>query len=243
MFLERYRNGEREAVWAGLQRLGPNVRHPDSMRDAEDVAAETMRRARQNIETLIVWLEKLGYCFLRRQPWVPPAPDVHQNLAALEEYIKGPIPLSIRAWCEIVGEVCLDGSHEVLEERPGKPSLRVHMGGDMMDGSNARLGVIYEPSGLPLQIEPWINEWRDLEPEDDPEDEVDPYEQLMLTAIGGESLGVKVPNAAADARFGRRYFVEHLRHAFRWGGFPGYADTLWKPTKELDYLAEGLLPI
>jgi len=63
-FLDRYQNGEREQVWVDLNSLGPRVRDKEYFDDAHAVAQETMRRARGNVETLIVRLEKLGCKFL-----------------------------------------------------------------------------------------------------------------------------------------------------------------------------------
>src|SRR5579863_4090048 len=194
-FLERYQNGEREQVWAELNALGPRVRDRAYFADATAVAQETMRRARHNVETLIVRLEKLGYEFqttsgnaagalaglgqalsmlkaadqltarsdgnphvdrLRQQSrgmldnpifknllgslekqsaaptptealknpnvYAPPDKRVVKDLRTFEKSIGGPIPLSLRAWCEIVGSVSLIGSHPVLcfRENPQK---------------------------------------------------------------------------------------------------------------------------
>src|SRR5690349_18970596 len=66
-FIERYQAGEREQVWADLNSLGQRVREKTYVDDAYAVAKETMRRARGNVETLIVRLEKLGYQFPTNQ--------------------------------------------------------------------------------------------------------------------------------------------------------------------------------
>jgi len=47
-YLERYRNGEFEQVWNELQALGPAVRRELNFTQAQDVAAETMRRVERN---------------------------------------------------------------------------------------------------------------------------------------------------------------------------------------------------
>jgi hypothetical protein len=58
-----------------------------------------------------------------------------------------------------------------------------------------------------------------------------------------------VPNAAVDAPLRNEWhettFLNYLRIAFRWGGFPGferYPDEL-RPVEAIAYLTEGLLPI
>jgi hypothetical protein len=89
-----------------------------------------MRRVRSNIEILVPRLHAYGYQFgyawvIEHQgydpdlvttvaeneahrpsvPWRPPLPDVHKRLAELEQVVGGPIPLSLRVWHEVVGQV------------------------------------------------------------------------------------------------------------------------------------------
>jgi hypothetical protein len=63
-FLDRYTAGEWIEVWNDLTALGDGVRHPLYAKDAAAVATETMRRARQNVETLIRRIDTMGYRFL-----------------------------------------------------------------------------------------------------------------------------------------------------------------------------------
>src|SRR5436309_3059403 len=51
-FLERYRGGEHEAVWAELLALGEQVRSEPLYSEARAVAGETMTRGRRNLELL-----------------------------------------------------------------------------------------------------------------------------------------------------------------------------------------------
>jgi hypothetical protein len=211
--IERYQSGEHEQVWADLVSFGPRVREKQYLPDAQAVAQETMRRARHNVETLIVRLEKLGYEFQtaerdareslhglnramgllktvdkltagsdsnpvvekmrqrnRAMPdnplfkgmlgWLQqsaakaaPAdplknPDVYssptervpKDLARCEKSIGGPLPLSLRAWCEIVGSVSLMGSHPVLCFREGGEGtpLTMYMNPDLFQFGSGR---------------------------------------------------------------------------------------------------------
>jgi hypothetical protein len=68
--LERYRSGERREAWDYLVSLGPLVRATPNLQDAIAVAQETMKRARHNVESIIVKLEKLGYTFTQADPAV-----------------------------------------------------------------------------------------------------------------------------------------------------------------------------
>jgi hypothetical protein len=56
-----------------------------------------------------------------------------------------------------------------------------------------------------------------------------------------------IPSGAADAILAGRTpamnFVDYLRLAFRWGGFPGWAGEANPPRQELEFLTQGLLPL
>src|SRR5262245_60552018 len=113
-FLERYRNGERTEVWAELLTYGEKVRQEPLLSDAYAVALETMGRAKNNIEILASRLLAIGYRFgiypdvtvLKHYPGplVPPSIDVAQRIQQFEEEL-GLLPLSLRAFWEIVGSV------------------------------------------------------------------------------------------------------------------------------------------
>lgn len=62
-YLNRYLQGEHEAVWDELQTRGAEIYNPSLYDDALAVARETMRRARANIEMLIVRLAQTGFVF------------------------------------------------------------------------------------------------------------------------------------------------------------------------------------
>jgi hypothetical protein len=113
-YLERYRQGEREQVWAELLDLGPGVREGRLYAEAKSVARETMTRARRNIELLVQRLTGLGYRFAHPDRVFVPADEETRRLAAEAERRTGALPLSLRAWCEVVGEVNFMGSHPKL---------------------------------------------------------------------------------------------------------------------------------
>ncbi len=119
-YFERYQGGEHERVWDELVQRGAEVFEEPLHLDAWAVAQETMRRVRHNIELLVPRLEQLGYRFGS----LPDFPGYSQNTpiftpplttasAIVDEWeaLVGTIPLSLRAWFEIVGQVCLNGFH------------------------------------------------------------------------------------------------------------------------------------
>ena len=113
-YLERYRRGECEQVWAELLVLGKQVREPRLYDEAVAVARETMTRARNNIEMLVPRLTSLGYRFAYPDRVFVPADEEFRRLVTDVERRVGPLPLSLRAWCEVVGEVNFMGSHPKL---------------------------------------------------------------------------------------------------------------------------------
>ena len=71
LFLERYVGGEHRPVWKDLLSLGAKLRTQPYYADALAVAAETMKRARHNVESIVFKLGKLGYKFTD-EPWDRP---------------------------------------------------------------------------------------------------------------------------------------------------------------------------
>jgi hypothetical protein len=113
-YLERYKAGEYEQVWAELRTLGPKVRQEPVLADAKAVARETMGRARANVEKIVERLRAIGFDFrYPDQAFLPPSSETLAQLDEFEQKV-GPIPLSLRAWLEIVGEVNLMGTYPGL---------------------------------------------------------------------------------------------------------------------------------
>jgi hypothetical protein len=111
-FLERYLAGEWEQVWDGLVAAGAQVRQEPLYSDAWAVARETMSRARSNVELLVERLDHLGFQF-EEESFRQPQPDTSRRIAEFEREV-GPIPLSLRAWFEVVGEVNFMGTYPGL---------------------------------------------------------------------------------------------------------------------------------
>jgi hypothetical protein len=151
-YLERYRRGECEQVWAELLALGGRVREARLHEEAVAVSRETMARARANIEMLVPRLTSLGYSFAHPDRVFVPADEETRRFVADIERRAGPLPLSLRAWCEVVGEVNFMGSHPALstyfpardrrQEAQGFLSLLAQYGGPAVArGDPLRQGV------------------------------------------------------------------------------------------------------
>ena len=151
------------------------------------------------------------------------------------------LPLSWRAWIEEVGDVNLAGAHDRLcfWDHPGFA------------------GVYADPLMVTLDHFEFEIESRQEEFDEGGQPEGfdlvvgwDPTAKARL-AIEHQLLDngyeLEVPNAAADGGLRLRGvetpFVDYLRNAFRWGGFPGWAGQPNPPEADLKQLTEGLLPI
>ncbi|HTS24473.1 MAG TPA: hypothetical protein VMH81_01270 [Bryobacteraceae bacterium] len=80
-FLDRYQAGDRVQGLERADGLGKAVRHEIYLSDAQDVAAETMRRVRHNVELLISRLAGMGYRF--RPPGDDEAKDFDSTMGRM----------------------------------------------------------------------------------------------------------------------------------------------------------------
>lgn len=250
-YLDRYLAGEHEQVWAELQALGARVRDEPLFSDAFAVAHEAMRRVRRDIELLIPRLEALGYQFYAHpteyEDGDPPRLGTpgEETRAQLDEIERefGPLPISLRAFYEVVGAVNLVG--EPPEEGEG-----------WRDGTDLDPLLIY---GLWTTYADW------LEVRDD-ETQRAAYRPLLFPDFllkydygGVGPISIKAPSADMDAPLmfegaemgvveGKLLlFVHYLRFAIlERGGFPGWGMSSWDESPISEevrlQLVDGLLP-
>jgi hypothetical protein len=172
-------------------------------------------------------LEAIGYRFTapdgtsrkRNGVHVPPGTRVRQQLQRLEKSV-GPLPLSLRAFCEVVGAVDLIGTHPAL----------------------ARSNGVVAPDPL---VVAGVDDL--LTQAGDGEDDVlvlAPDDLHKAGTSGGDPYAIEVPDSKADGRLlNERHellFVEYLRLCCRFGGFPGY-DGQDEVPAEIARLSSGLL--
>jgi len=248
-YLERYLSGEYELVWAELVALGERVRDEPLSSDAWAVACETMRRVRRNVELLIPRLNALGYRFgdglfpddpidaeaLPGPPYLPPAADAPARVAALDGLV-GPLPLSVRAFYEIVGSVNLVGWHPEWPNEYSPDPLYIyplHVQLDMRSDWLMRKAVA--PERAEWAVSPVM---LTMAPDQD-----------AKYGVEGDVYEMQVPNSGIDGLLlDERHsttFVNYLRICFRWAGFPGL-DQLpgaspW--TRRLSAVARELQPV
>lgn len=223
-YFNRYLQGEHEAVWGELLSLGANYRQEETFADARAVALETMYRVRVNINTIISRLEKINYQFdhypdgtlipFNFGPTLEPNSDLIRQVNELEDLV-GAIPLSLRAFWEVVGGVSLIG------RTPG-------------GWLNYSDPLVVEPPDL------CIAQYREWQAYDEEDKTNDPYVAAIAPDIfhkdnvsGGGPYGFSLPNNVIDGVLlyeeHNLYFVSYLRFALlEWGGFPGLCSRLIK---------------
>ena len=210
---DRYQTGAHRDVWRELAALGEHVREDPHAADALAVAYETMRRVDANVRMLVERLTAMRYTFVmpgtrdRHAPHTPPPPDIHKQIVRFErEY--GALPLSLRTFYEVVGEVNLIGSHPTLAPADGPVATdpmvvyaldegAVEYDEDDDDGEGRPSAITIAPDGL-----------------------------HKANTSGGAPYEIAIPDVRADGELlNERHellFVDYLRVCFRFGGFPGY---------------------
>ncbi len=208
--------------------------------DAGLVARETMKRARANVDALLEFLPAAGYRFTERRgpAFVPPEPDAHKSLQELEEGA-GPVPLSLRAWWEEVGEVDLTGEHaDWAYEYPDALVVAAPFDsvlGDLANWQEDQNPHEGWPHGFTVELSPdWLHK---------------------AGMSGGSAYSMVLPCPAADGPLmGERHrttFVGYLRIGFAAAGLPGWylaGQADWSkppgpPPRELTAIASHMLPI
>jgi hypothetical protein len=174
-------------------------------------------------------------------------------LRELEERV-GVLPLSVRAWYEVVGGVNLVGVHLGWMELLARA--------DEIDAEDRERGFVLAEGGHPMQVLEPLQVW----PLNNEAASVHavlqthpaasgahrlklmPNEHLAYLEDGQDSFPyeMEVPNAGVDAPllFERHEttFVDYLRVSLRWAGFPGWERQQARPERDLAALLTGLLP-
>ena len=155
---------------------------------------------------------------------IRPGRDAAKQIQKLEKKL-GTLPLSLRAFYEVVGSIDLMGQHVKLTPR----------------------GAPISPDPLVVfSVEDALAGVEELEEADEAGHIfIAPDEIHKAGKSGGEPYEIAVPDERADGEVLNErhgiFFVEYLRMAFRFGGFPGYEGYDQDLPKEIEELREGLL--
>lgn len=263
-YFERYSVGEHVLVWRELIEHGPSVRDEPLSADALTVCHEIVRRAKANLCILRERLTDLGYQFANPSATLVDAdPDSEVAIREVEAEF-GTLPLIARAWYGVFASVDFTQAEEQRVCRgPIHPPMRLDVSG---------LGS--HPVLLFQSLDGCRKMWHELRAE------AEEYEQdsgatgrrpeklfayRRFLPLGGwasncEPKGFPVPCPGVDAVIyndggGGTTFVDELRDAFRWGGFPFWRRSLDSPryhspqeyrpdfAKVLPILRDGLLDL
>jgi hypothetical protein len=154
---------------------------------------------------------------------IPPPGNTAKLLAKLEKKA-GTIPLSLRVFYEVVGAVDLLGSH---------PSI------------NPPKGTICPDPLVVFPLEDVLAGAEEMseEGDDDIRLQLAPDDIHKAGESGGEPYEIAIPDVRMDGEFLNErhglFFVDYLRLAFRFGGFPGYEG--YDPPPEVGQLSRGLI--
>ncbi|MEM7473624.1 MAG: hypothetical protein AAF483_01390, partial [Planctomycetota bacterium] len=224
MLIDRYQRGEHRQVWKELQTL--DLEQEQNRIQALAVADATMVRVRHNIELLAERLADSGWVPLSGQIWGTPS-----SLATKKELIEqfrmselGAIPPSLLAFWEHVGQVDCVWNYKLSQNVP-----------DLCEGLDipfSELDPLYVGglAELSAEIAYTLFDWeennlkfrQELRHQFDLPLAPDHYHKLGCS--GASPYGIYLPCTGADPVFhfrqGSMPFVDYLREALSWGGFP-----------------------
>jgi hypothetical protein len=266
-WLSRYHAGQREQVWQELHQLGRAIRQmPDLAEEAQLVCDEMARLARQNIEVIIERLTADGYRFhtndYRQLPMTPhfaPTATATEHADWLQNRF-GDIPMTLRSWIRLAGDVWLVGTHPEWPTSAYADPLVIQVEGV----HNSQ----YWPSHPPIRqdfedewaswrehsihkyfVDEWAK-WRKYSATSDVGQFVLPLAPDQVhkgNESGGDPQGIVLPDGYIDGLFFDTNgtvtpFVSYLNHVFQHGGFPG--QTRCENGLRIKHnLAKDLLPL
>ena len=241
-YISQYQRGSYSNTWSELVALGTSVRDRNIRGDATAVARETMKRVRQNVETVYQRLQAIGYQFrVPARAFIPPSGDTGATIDAIERRLDY-LPLSLQAFYEEVGAV--DFRQSNLQLRQGQHPERAQPNELQVLGEEDPL-VVHSLDDLHQEVETAGQRLYYC---------FAPDEFHKANYSGGENYHVWLPDEGADFRIQGmygvdEYFVEYLRATLAQGGFRGRiiddgAGPLHKESPKLiitAQLARGLL--
>ena len=247
-YLQRYKDGEYEQVWAELFHLDEQIYLEPLYSDALAVVHETMNRVKYNIELLKQRLKALNYEFVSEDEKLGRELEEYFNqqdtsaiIAKLEEAgLK--LPLSLKVFYEVVGRVDFRGRHPKLS------SYEPDADYENEDVEYSDPLVVWPPTDEDIAKNDYSEAWEEgLSPGVFYHLEIAPDPLHKANVSGGEAyyivLGLKSIDYFVFGEKNYGTFVQYLRYCFEWGGFPELSHAPKSAEKELEFLTKNLLPI
>ena len=142
----------------------------------------------------------------------------------------GEMPISLRTWYKVIGGTNLTGSHPDISPIGVKSdALFVAPLDFVLDAFRAWEDDEWE-LGLPFQVP--------IAPDSEVKAGASPTTPMISIALPAPQMDFIIEAGAQQ-----RTFVENLRHAFEWAGFPGYAELPGQPPELVRLLMARMLPI
>lgn len=218
--LKRYCAGEFEQVWREI-RMHPNL-DGDFREEVVEIADVTMRRVAQNADLLSERLHAVGWKVLSLQNTAfrtPPTPEDQEVFIRIAEISGAPIPPTLFAFWRMVGGInwVWDYDSEI-----GPP----YIGFDLPLEEHDAL-CVFAPAEVAYLFDEWIDQIKVAGADREYRLRIDLAPDYLHKAniSGGSAYCIEVPFSGADPTFAdERHclpFLDYLRLAFRWGGFPG----------------------
>lgn len=218
--LRRYRAGEFSAVWAEIRDAGDIG--GDFYAEVLEVADATMARVAQNADLISERLAAEGWqalvsesCDLRSYP---SGQDV-AVIERIEQLTQGKLPASLKAFWRCVGGINWVWDYHLPDPRP---SLGVDLPLNQLDP------LCVDPARVVSHL---LDDWEDENQTPHPELcepiilDLAPDHYHKANISGGSPYSICLPDRAGDPIFEfephRLPFVDYLRLAFDWCGFPG----------------------
>jgi len=218
--LKRYQAGEFEQVWRDIR---AHERIDGGFRDEViEVAEAAMRRVAQNADLIAERLRAAGWLALLasyQDLRTPPKPDDSAVFARIEEISGAPVPPTLLAFWRVVGGINWVWDYKASVAQPS-------LGFDLPPEEHDAL-CLDAPGDISYLLDEWIDEKARYEPDLLHPFRIDlaPDDFHKANISGGGPYCIKVPFPGADPLFeDERHelpFLDYLRLAFRWAGFPG----------------------
>lgn len=217
--LKRYLAGEFVQVWREV-RAYPRIE--GELRDeVMEVADATMRRVAQNADLIASRLRTVGWQALSSSYHdlrTPPRRDDEAVFARIVEISGAPIPPTLLAFWRVVGGINWVWDYKSRNRPPD-------LGFDLPSEDHDAL-FIAAPSDVTDLFDEWIEQKRDPARRLDPlRIDLSPDDLHKADISGGSPYCIMIPFLGADPLFSderhKLPFLDYLRLAFRWAGFPG----------------------
>ncbi len=240
---DRYKSGEYQQIWKEMNQYDTiSLLNLEIQKDMLEVIKETMLRVRKNLEILVPRLIHLGFVFgdgffddcsveekekiSKDLPIYPLQPQSVDREIHMADHLYGVMPLSLRVFYEVVGSINLVGTHS--RWRPVGPK-----------GLDA---LFIYPLSLSLQM---MDSYSEIWKAQTPSLPIAPDHYYKSGQSGSGTYSIQLPNDHVDAfvelEWHQCYFVQYLRNAFKWGGFPGLELYEVIPEEDVKLLTKDFL--